>query len=49
MKHQGKNLTFQHKIQYGFCIEGQMTFQGADSLVDVKATHPHSSKWNMVF
>lgn len=49
MKHQGKNLTFQHEIQYGFCIEGQMTFQEADSLVDVKATHPHGSKWNMVF
>lgn len=49
IKHQGKKLTFEHEIQYGFCIEGEMTFQGADSPVDVKATHPHSSMWNMVF
>lgn len=49
VKHQGRKLTFGHEIQYGFCIEGWMTFQGADSLVDVKATHPHSSVWNMVF
>lgn len=44
-----KKMTFEHEILYRFRNKGEVTFEGADSLVDLKARHPHSSVWNMVF